>query len=120
MTWKRLDPWWRAEDFIGARVRRMNNEALGRPDITDEEGLVIGGDTFGVKMDGTDVYGARNYLTTPWHSTSKWYVDVNSLPEGFESNDILDDDPDHVASHSQDEWSPKQKTNTSLIEGYKT
>lgn len=97
MTWKRLDPWWNSEDFIGARVRRMNNEALNRPDITDVEGIVIGSDRLCVRLDS-----GQEFLTTPYHSDSKWYVDIDSLSDGFTSDDILDNDPDHVQLYLQD------------------
>lgn len=109
----------------------MNNEELGRPDITDVEGIVWGADTFGVKIIGEksgamkfefpldlDPENVSSYMTTPWHSQSKWYVDIDSLPEGFESDYVLEDDPPHVEHHSQDEWTPNPKINESLVDNY--
>src|SRR6478735_1469715 len=121
-NWKRLDSWTDYSVFMGYRVRRMNNEELNRPDITDTEGIVIGYDAFGVKIDTPWFYEGQSwpghYMTTPWHSNSKWYVDIESLPEGFESDYILEDDPPHPEHHSQDEWSPNPALNKSVSDNY--
>lgn len=102
-NWKRLDPWTDYSRCVGARIRRTGDWPL--------EGIVTGSIFLGVEIDGVE------YNSTPYHTTSRYWVDIDCLPDGFPNEYIMDGN-EPVRPFSQDDWPPNAEISNQILTEY--